>query len=326
MKMSFSRLALALSLAAILSTSAHASFFDRLKDRVGDAVENAVSGTVARKASKEASEATEAVISPQAAPQSEEPAQAPTAMPSSAPQAPAAAPQAAPSGMPSMGGMGGFGGMLEAMQKPAPYDQRYSFDYELETEMTYDGEVNTMVQAFAKDSFYAGIDAEQKMILDLKNQSMVMVNDSKRTVSAMSTDVIKKMASMGGAMAKSQGPAADQIKSIKRTGQTKEIAGYKTEQWVFEGDDTNGELWVAESLDFDFVDFNKRMMALFDSNGQFAVDFTKLEGKFPNGIPLEAISYKNGKVESTSKTIRVTENPAAIDLSSYKAQSMMDGF
>ena len=308
--------------------TAQAGFFDRLVDRVERGVENAVSGTVARKASNEAADATEAVISPKSQPgndsqydsQPVENANASAA--TSAPQATqsAPAPQAAPAAMPSAGG---FGGMLQALQQKANYNDQYSFDLEVENEITSDGETNTMVQSYGEDGFMVVLEEDQKMVLDVTNQAMLMINDKERSVMAMSTQFMKQMAGMAGGMAKSQ-QTPDKISSIRKTGQSKQIASYLAHQWVFESDDGNGEMWMAESIDFDFVAFNKKLLSLFDDgSGQFAVDFTQLEGEFPMGLPLEMIGYKNGKVDHRSLTVRVNESPATLNLGGYTSQSML---
>ncbi len=321
-----------LATANLLAGPAHAGFFDRLVDRVESSVENAVSGRVAGKAGDEAGRATDAVLNPNMSSPQEQPQD--TEGDGSAQngsfddrqsqsqnqyqtQNQATAPQNVPSAA-------GLGGMLQALQQKANYNNEYAFDFEVETEMTADGETTTMVQAYGDDAFMIDLEDEQRMILDVANQSMLMINDKERSVMAMSTQFMKQMASIGGSMARAQGVDADLVTSVRKTGQTKQVAGYLTHQWVFEGSEGNGEIWVAESLDFDFVQFNKQLMSLFDDgSGQFSVDFSKFEGEFPAGLPLETVSYKNGKVEHTSRALRVSENPSPLNLSGYRAQSMM---
>lgn len=328
--------AVVLVTALTFSLPTHANFLDRLADRVERSVENVVSGKVAGKAGDKAGEATDAVINPETAPSEpnyQEDSQQGYQDASNSADAQASAPtgsqyqaqansnqdQAVPQGLP-----GGLGGMLQALQQKANYNNEYAFDFEVATEMTVDGETSTMVQAYGADAFMIDLEDEQRMILDVANQSMLMINDKERSVMAMSTQFMKQMASMGGSMARAQGVEAELVTSIRKTGQTKQVAGYLTHQWVFEGTEGNGEMWVAESLDFDFVRFNKQLMSLFDDgSGQFSVDFSKFEGEFPVGLPLETVSYKDGKVEHTSRAIRVSENPAALNLSGYQSQSMM---
>ena len=85
-----------------------------------------------------------------------------------------------------------------------------------------------------------------------------------------------------------------------------------------------GEVWMTSDIDFDFVAFNKNLLKMFDNgSGQFNIDFSQIEGKFPRGYPLEMTSYQNGKVNSSSRAISVDPNPKQLDLSGYQAQSMM---
>ncbi len=319
-----------------LSLPVHANFLDRLVDRVERSVENVVSGKVAGKAGDKAGEATDAVINPEtgrADPNYQEDSQQGYQDAGNSTDAQASAPsgsqyqaqggssqdQGAPQGLP-----GGLGGMLQALQQKADYNNEYAFDFEVETEVTVDGETSKILQAYGADVFMMDLEDEQRMILDVANQSMLMINDKERSVMAMSTQFMKQMASMGGSMVRSQGVEAELVTSIRKTGQTKQVAGYLTHQWIFEGSEGNGEMWVAESLDFDFVRFNKQLMSLFDDgSGQFSVDFSKFEGEFPIGLPLETVSYQNGKVEHTSRAVRVNESPSAINLSGYQSQSMM---
>jgi hypothetical protein len=306
-----------LIVATLIASPAKAGFFDKLADRVQDRVENVVAGKVAKKAEDKAGEATDAVINSESNDQQEE--LNPNTYQSVTSQG------SQPEQSNPMSGMGDLGGMLKALQQKADIESNYSFDLKIKSEITSEGEANVMEQSFSSDAFHVKIDDNQSMIMDMKNEAMIMIDEKAKTKSAMSSKFLKQMAKMGGAKAMQQKAQSPSIDRIKRTGKTREILGYESDQWVYEDGRDRGELWVTEEIDFDFVDFNKRVVEMFDNgSGQFSVDFSQLQGKFPNGMPLEMTNYVDGQVNTKMRVLSVSEKLRVVDLSPYREQSMLN--
>ncbi len=308
---------------ALLFTSftSNAGFLDKLVDRVERRVEDTVADKIAKKAGDKAGEATDAVINPEE--RTDDSTQEAGELPNQARPVSQTAPSSKP---PTMKGMGGLGSMMKAMQQPVDTDDSYRFDMAFVTESTYENKTDTMEQGFAKNAFYVKVDDQQSVIMDLDNKAMIMIDNKRKTKSAMSTDVMKQLASMGMAQSKSSKKQNSTPTKITRTGETKDILGYSTEKWTFEDDKHTGDVWIAKGLDFDFVAYSKRLIETFggENNQAMTIDFSKLEGEIPMGYPLESTTYKNGKLESSNKVVSIYKEPLTVDLSGHKLKSMMD--
>ncbi|MEO0368979.1 MAG: hypothetical protein AAF197_09370, partial [Pseudomonadota bacterium] len=239
----FFALATGLLISNPVATSA--GFLDDLLDKVEDSVENVVQGKAANKAGEKAGEAADSVLNPKSSePEQESQAEAPA--------------NAEASGSAQAGGsMGGLSGMLSALGKQAKIDDNYRFDITVESEVVHNGETNVMTQSYGRNAFMVTTQPQQKMILDINNESMIIVDEARKTKQAMSTDFIKAMASMAGGMIKNQVGETLAPENITRSGETKMIADHMTEQWVFEDDERRGEVWLATDIEFDFVEFNQ---------------------------------------------------------------------
>jgi hypothetical protein len=64
---------------------------------------------------------------------------------------------------------------------------------------------------------------------------------------------------------------------------------------------------------------------MFDNgSGQFSVDFSQLQGKFPIGMPLEMTNYVDGQVNTKLRVLSVSDKLRVVDLSPYREQSMLN--
>jgi len=183
-----------------------------------------------------------------------------------------------------------------------------------------------MSQALADDSILIEAGSGEVIVMDLKNEAMIVVDKKEKTKMPMSTDLIKQMAKMGRGMNKQAAKSAS-IQKLEKTGKSKNLLGFEVEQWIFEDGSVSGELWVTEAIDFDFIGTYKRMAEAFGADqGQMGYDFSKLEGVYPTGLTLEMISYENGKLESEYVVTEVNQSGSSLDLSKFRSKSMMEGF
>lgn len=300
----------------LIASPAEAGFFDKLADRVQDRVENVVSGKVAKKAGDKAGEATDAVINPESDDKVvEQPSSANGVDVNSRSEA---AVENAPSAI------GGLGGMLQALQQKVIIEESYRFTLKTKTEITSEGNLDVVEQSFSSDAFHVQIDDNQSMIMDMKNEAMIMIDKKAKTKSPISSQFLRKMAKMGGVNLSKEVKESLAVDRLKKTKKTKKILDYKASLWTYEDGRDSGEIWITEEVDFDFVGFNKRLMGMFDNGGgQFSLDFSKLQGQLPNGLPLETTLYVDGKVKTKSRVIAVSKEFQVIDLANYQEQSMM---
>jgi hypothetical protein len=339
-------LATLVAVSSLMTGPVNAGFLDKLIDRVGDKVENVVSGKVARKAGDKAGDATDAVINPEVDntagdtsddvinTEDDDKVDKTTDLvsnpdtsgdvveqPSSSDDVNTSSDSTSAN---PLTGFGGLGGMLQALQKKVNIEDSYRFELKMKSEITSEGNVNVMEQSFSNNALLVQVDGNQSMILDMKNEAMIMVDEQAKTKYPMSTQLLKQVAKMGGASLNKKIEESLSVGRLEKTGKTKEILGYKASQWTYSEGSDNGEIWITEELDFDFVDFNRRLMSMFDNGGeQFSVDFSKLQGQLPNGLPLETTNYVDGQVESQMKVVSVSKEPQVIDLSGYREQTML---
>ncbi len=296
------------------------SLWGKLKDRVKDEVENVVSGKVARKAGDKAGEATDAVLNPEIE----------KGVDQQATENQSAATVETSKEVKSPVGLSGFGGMLNAIQKEVDIEDKYSFELWVNATQTHNGQTSNLQQWFSDSAFMLKTETEAdlagRVIMDLKNKAIVMLDEKAKTKTVMSTEFIKNMAKMGGNAQKEKGQEIT-VSDIKRTGKTKKILGYITEQWVFKSQTEQGEVWVATGIDFDFIGFSQKLMTNF-SNGQSQsmFDFSSLrEGDYPLGLVLESITKSNGEVKSHYLVNELSLKPSAIASTEYRTKSLMEG-
>ena len=318
-----------LLLAVFLITPTHnasaSSLWGKLKKRVENEVENVVTGKVARKAGDKAGEATDAVLNNEA--EQVDGVNQPSLEPSRSKNKNAESNAVANNPLGNLGGMGGIGSMLNAMQQEVSIDDRYSFDFSVSAENTYGKNKSLINQKYSSSAFMIDDDKGNQIIMDLTNQAIVMLDNKAKTQSAMSAKLIQQMSEMGG----SQFQAANKtstvdIANIKKTGESKEIAGYRAEQWVFEGESNRGEVWFTNKVDFDFVDFTKQLSQVFGGKQSRAMfDFSSIEGDYPRGVIMESKTYENSELESHYLVTKLNRKSTDIDLSGYAAKTLMQG-
>jgi len=243
------------------TATVHAGFFDKLAERVGESVANTVSDKIVGKASESAGKATDSMMNDTTQPTDQQASQN-TSVPS----------------------LGGLGGMMAAIQKPVSIDDSYTFSLGVRTELTGDGRNQVITQSMSDNAFYIEPSSGQGMIMDFNNRAMIMLDEKRKTKTAMSTDLLQQfggaMGSMGGSTASSQS-----VSSISNTGQTKDILGYTAQLWVYQDAQSRGEVWVSSDLSFDMIGMSKKMVGLFGdrASGNLPLDFSKTSGDIHRG-------------------------------------------
>ncbi len=160
----------------------------------------------------------------------------------------------------------------------ATYESAYTLEQEFKVEIKSQEkkkkdkvETVTMNMYYGTDCYMTIVeDAEQKTppktLMDLKNNTSIMLNDADMTGMAISMDfVTNKM----NDMVTSDSTETDASYTFTKTGNTKTIAGYLCEEYIIESDDTKMNVWYTDDI----------TIQIHQSMGQYA-----MFGSFSNAI------------------------------------------
>lgn len=174
-----------------------------------------------------------------------------------------------------------FGGMANAT-----YESSYTFEQEVKVEIkTKENGKKDKVEVANMDMLYGencymnilrdeDEKAAPKSLMDLKNNTTIMLNDEDMTAMAISmnfmTDKLEEMAEE-----QSDSSYVDPNYTITKTGRTKMIAGYSCEEYIIETEDMTMNTWYTDDVS---VSIHKNMgnYAMFGS-------FSKSASTMPQG-------------------------------------------
>ncbi len=156
---------------------------------------------------------------------------------------------------------------------PVPYNTSYSFPFLIQMHIeTYDksknkpstGEFLTMLDPETKSISYEAISGDVSendnglFIIDSENGAMIILNSQEK--SGIVYGIGSFFESIGETYLEDEDatePEEDYLvnPNIKKTGKTKTIAGYKCEQYVYNDDETDAEIWLTDELKVNTQDF-----------------------------------------------------------------------
>jgi len=212
-----------------------------------------------------------------------------------------------------------YNSFLAAFTVPVDLPEEYTFDMILKSETKdYDGDKEKMDMMLTKDGSAIGIvqyeDGQEKgtMVFDMDNNIMAIYsnNDEGKKVTAMPS-----MLSLAGAMAANQEEDEDAYQvTIKKTGKTKKILGYKTEQWETDEEATVTKSYVAEDFPISWKEsFSRFLKELMP---------TTRRDEMPNGMVLKAeTKTKKKNKKSTFEVKKIIDEPFTITNSDYEQAS-----
>ena len=212
-----------------------------------------------------------------------------------------------------------YNDFLTAFAVPVELPAEYKFDMTLKSETKdYDGDKNKMDLMITKDGSAIGIiqyedGKENMMVFDMTNNIMAIYTEDKDGKKVMA---MPSMLSLAGAMVKNEednGEDKYEV-TIKKTGKTKKILGYNTEQWEIDDETTVSKAYIANdfpiSWEESFSQFLKEMMPV-----------TRRE-TMPEGMVLKSeTKTKKKSKKSTFDVNEIIEDPAKIDNSQYTQTS-----
>lgn len=206
---------------------------------------------------------------------------------------------------------------MESMEK-AKYESSYSFSVtvtmkmeNLENSDDDDTKNMEMKQSFGKNAIAFYIENEDKKIIsivDLKNESMIMLSEENNSGSAIPLSLFKNI-----------GGNEDEENTnfeIKKTGHSKKIKGYTCYQYLLIDEDFKEEIWLAPSLNFLNESYIKELSKMAKRNKNQKNPYKALKGN--EGFPMEMIIYSNNKKSSRMIVTNIDKNQKNIKTSDYK--------
>lgn len=201
---------------------------------------------------------------------------------------------------------------------PVELPADYSFDVTLKTETKdYDGNKNKADLMLTKDGSSIGIvqyedKKESIMVFDMTNNIMAIYteDDDGKKVMAMPS-----MLSLAATMTQPQNDDEEPYEvTIKKTGKTKKILGYETEQWEIDDETTVTKAYLANDFPISWR----------ESFGQFLKEMMPVSRRenMPEGMVLKSeTKTKKKSKKSTFDVKEIIDTPTKIDNSQYKQNS-----
>lgn len=160
--------------------------------------------------------------------------------------------------------------------EPVPVADSYSFNYLIQMRIeTYkksgkidtEGEFITYLNPNSKSMAYQFVSGDmgkaQKgmFIIDAENGASIILSDEKGQKTGIVSGIGSLMESVGKTyeekVAEVPQSPEDYLANpnVKKTGRTKNIAGYSSEEYIFSDDETESEIWITKDLKMNTQDF-----------------------------------------------------------------------
>ena len=210
-----------------------------------------------------------------------------------------------------------YGDFVTAFMQPIDLPATYTFDMVLEAETKdYDGDKNKMDMMLTKDGSAIGIvqnedGKKSMMVFDLKNDIMAIYSEEngEKKVYAMTS-----LLSLTGAAMLTADNEEDEFEIIvEKTGKTKKIAGYQTDEWKIEDTETKSKVYVATDFPISWK----------ESYGPFLKQVlpTTRRDQMPQGMVLKSESKtKKKNKKSKFEVKKVIDAPTSITNSEYNQE------
>lgn len=208
---------------------------------------------------------------------------------------------------------------LAAFTVPVDLPPSYTFDMVLNSETKdYDGDKSKMDLMLTKNGSALGIiqynedEDNGMMVFDMENNIMAIYtedNDGKKVMA------LPSMLSLAGTMANQHVENEDEYKvTIKKTGKTKKILGYKCDEWETDEEATTTKSYIANDFPISWKDSFSRFM-------KEMLPTTRRE-KMPDGMILKSETKTKKKNKKSSFVVKkVVDEGFTIDNSAYAQTS-----
>jgi len=151
-------------------------------------------------------------------------------------------------------------------------------------------------------------------IMDFQNNAMIMIMEEQKMANVMSMDMISDV---------TENEDSEAEKTIIKTGQTKEILGYRCEEYKITSEDMEGNIWIAPDIEAYDQSFLKNL-----GNSTFAkeTELTELKGLMMEMEMTIKSGKKNKSTDMKMNVISFEEKETEIVMSNYQPLSLSGGF
>jgi hypothetical protein len=157
---------------------------------------------------------------------------------------------------------------------------------------------------------------EIKIIYDYNNNSLITINESDKTVMGLPLDFMGDMMEKIGGLQEEE--EEDTPTHFKKTGRSKNILGFRAEEYIAEDENLEINFWFSEDVPVD----NNRMLKGMEKMGTvFAFDFAAMgNSEYRDGLMLEfnATEKENQTTAHMKVTRLLTQRNIVINTASYK--------
>lgn len=208
-----------------------------------------------------------------------------------------------------------YGAFAKMFLQPVDLPETYVFDMILECETkSYDGEKSMMEMLLTTDGSAIGFvqlveGKRTTMVFDTENNIMAVYNEEEKKVQGMPS-----MLSLAGAMVATHNDEDDYEITIEKTGKTKKIVGYQSEEWEIDDEETTTKAYVAEDFPISWK----------ESFGPFLMQMlpTTQRDKMPDGMTMKSESKTKAKNKKSKFEVKkVIESPMTINNKEYKQET-----
>lgn len=202
----------------------------------------------------------------------------------------------------------------------ANYESQYLFSVTATIELedsSADVQKMTMKQGYGKQSLITEMESgNTPIIVDMKNQSAVMLDIKAGTAQVMSLDWMEKM--MGGNNTTEE-TSTNQPKVVK-TGKTKKINGYTCYEYNIFHEAGKINAWFAPDVKFEYQDYLRGMAKMFSKKAEENPS-QLLNTQYGYVMEMTAFTKQNKK-QSSMKVIKLEEKVRMITMSLFKIQKI----
>lgn len=177
---------------------------------------------------------------------------------------------------------------------------------------------STMKQGYGKEALLMEMEKNgDPFIIDMKNESAIMLNINSGTAQVMSLEWMEKM--MGNQSISSQ-EASDVVPTVKKTGKTKVMNGYTCHEYNITYDEGRINTWYAPDVKFEYQDYLRGMSKLFSKKKE-ENPMQLLNTEY--GYVMEMTFFnKQSKKQNSMKVIALDEKVRMINMSLFNIQKL----
>lgn len=202
-----------------------------------------------------------------------------------------------------------YGGYMAALMRDVPIRDNYSFGLSQEFEITdHKNEKYLATLYYTEDAKYFGVyqpKEKSTLIMDIDNDAMILFDHEESTITGLPSfmNLAVKM--------QEKDTDEDFVPIVKKTGKTKKIAGYESDEYEVETDKLKGKAWITDKLPYGWTTDYAALSQKFMPKNKYPSD---------KGIPMMSdMKEKNKKKRRyRTKTLSLTLGEKIFDTSSYQ--------